>query len=280
MTDDLTAILTRALGGDPAEPNNLLRLRVWADSMEEARTRPSPASSLEGDIRTAINRHSVESGSSTPDFILAEYLLACLHAFDAAINMRESWHGRASRTCIWPFMPAPGRSDPYGEMVCEQHGADCVAAEVVDSRTPCDRCESREGVKHIGQGFHLCAACAGAGGACCDRIEALDCDLAEARAELAAERGEAAGALPGWGPSWLGDDIPAYQGYMGGDPAAGSRVLWAERDAMRVSDDWSAPRSIVWRWGVDDCETGETIHTGTAPTAREAMRAAELAHAR
>jgi len=114
----------------------------------------------------------------------------------------------------------------------------------------------------------------------CDRIEALDCDLAEARAELAAERGEAAGALPSWVPSWLGDDIPAYQSYMGGDPAVASRVLWAEREHKRISDDRSAPRSIVWRWDVDDCETGETIHTGTAPTAHAAMRAAELAYAR
>ena len=50
---------------------------------------------LRKDIETAINRHSAENGSDTPDFILAEYLIACLAAYDQAVTAREKWYGRA-----------------------------------------------------------------------------------------------------------------------------------------------------------------------------------------
>jgi len=46
---------------------------------------------LKEDIELAINRASAENGSDTPDFILAEYLIDCLTAFDKATNMRHKW---------------------------------------------------------------------------------------------------------------------------------------------------------------------------------------------
>lgn len=49
--------------------------------------------SLFTDLQSAINRNSAEKGSNTPDFILAEYLVSCLRAFDAAIQARELWYG-------------------------------------------------------------------------------------------------------------------------------------------------------------------------------------------
>lgn len=51
-------------------------------------------SQLRTDIEQAINRHSAENGSDTPDFILAEYLTDCLAAFDKATRARETWYGR------------------------------------------------------------------------------------------------------------------------------------------------------------------------------------------
>jgi len=51
-------------------------------------------SRLRKDIEQAINKHSIESGSDTPDFILAEYLTDCLRAFDKATVRREEWYGR------------------------------------------------------------------------------------------------------------------------------------------------------------------------------------------
>lgn len=45
-------------------------------------------------LEHAINCHSMESGSNSPDFVLAEYLADCLAAFDKAVMHRESWYGR------------------------------------------------------------------------------------------------------------------------------------------------------------------------------------------
>jgi hypothetical protein len=41
--------------------------------------------------------HSMENGSNTPDFILANYLVDCLRAFERASNQREHWYGMAHR---------------------------------------------------------------------------------------------------------------------------------------------------------------------------------------
>ncbi len=48
--------------------------------------------SLEEEIRTAINRACAERTSDTPDFVLAEYLIICLSAFDHATIARGEWH--------------------------------------------------------------------------------------------------------------------------------------------------------------------------------------------
>ncbi|MFA5135357.1 MAG: hypothetical protein WC505_06265 [Patescibacteria group bacterium] len=53
---------------------------------------------LRKSISDAINRCSAENGSDTPDFILAQYLVGCLQAFDAAVKERERWYGREKRS--------------------------------------------------------------------------------------------------------------------------------------------------------------------------------------
>ncbi len=45
-------------------------------------------------LRILINTHSLEIGSHTPDFILADYLVDCLKLFDNTSNAREMWYGR------------------------------------------------------------------------------------------------------------------------------------------------------------------------------------------
>ena len=42
-------------------------------------------------LEQLINKYSKENGSNTPDFILAEYLTACLKAYDTATNERNNW---------------------------------------------------------------------------------------------------------------------------------------------------------------------------------------------
>jgi len=39
-------------------------------------------------------KYSIERGSNTPDFILAEYLKQCLETFDMCIRRREEWYGK------------------------------------------------------------------------------------------------------------------------------------------------------------------------------------------
>lgn len=45
------------------------------------------------DLEHLINKHSMEKGSNTPDFILARYLTECLAAFDLAQVHRQNWYG-------------------------------------------------------------------------------------------------------------------------------------------------------------------------------------------
>lgn len=49
--------------------------------------------SFERELQDLINRHSVENGSDTPDFILAQYMLTCLTAYQNAVNSRDKWFG-------------------------------------------------------------------------------------------------------------------------------------------------------------------------------------------
>jgi len=49
---------------------------------------------LKKDLSTLLNRHSQENASDTPDFILAQFMLSSLNAFEAAVRSREKWYGR------------------------------------------------------------------------------------------------------------------------------------------------------------------------------------------
>lgn len=48
---------------------------------------------LQEQISTLLNEASREQDSDTPDFILAEYLMACLCAFEMGVNRRDGWYG-------------------------------------------------------------------------------------------------------------------------------------------------------------------------------------------
>lgn len=54
---------------------------------------------LRDEISDVINNNSAENGSNTPDFVLADYLTACLAAFDAATNARDTWHSKPCTIC-------------------------------------------------------------------------------------------------------------------------------------------------------------------------------------
>jgi acid phosphatase family membrane protein YuiD len=49
------------------------------------------------DLTVLLNRYSQENGSDTPDFILAEYLLACLVTWNTHVVRRDAWYGERQR---------------------------------------------------------------------------------------------------------------------------------------------------------------------------------------
>ena len=57
-----------------------------------------PDGSFPAELGSLINKHSIENGSNTPDFILAEYLKQCLITFDMCTRRRDSWYGFESDT--------------------------------------------------------------------------------------------------------------------------------------------------------------------------------------
>lgn len=48
---------------------------------------------LATELSGLLNRYSQENTSDTPDFVLANFLLACLEAYNNAICAREIWYG-------------------------------------------------------------------------------------------------------------------------------------------------------------------------------------------
>jgi hypothetical protein len=45
------------------------------------------------ELELLINKYSMENGSNTPDFILANYLKSCLEVFNKTIEERTKWYG-------------------------------------------------------------------------------------------------------------------------------------------------------------------------------------------
>jgi len=53
---------------------------------------------FEQELQELINRYSKESGSDTPDFMLAEYLYDCLIVFGKTMKARDKWYGKEKFT--------------------------------------------------------------------------------------------------------------------------------------------------------------------------------------
>jgi len=62
---------------------------------------------FEKEIEYLINRHSQENASDTPDWILAQYLVACLASFAVATQQRENWYRRDPRPTAPAEKPEP-----------------------------------------------------------------------------------------------------------------------------------------------------------------------------
>ena len=51
-------------------------------------------STFRSELESVINCYSQENGSNTPDYLLANFLINCMMAFDTAVNARERWYSR------------------------------------------------------------------------------------------------------------------------------------------------------------------------------------------
>jgi hypothetical protein len=60
---------------------------------------------FQADLTALINKYSLENGSNTPDFLLADYLVDCLAVFNVTMARRERWYGRAPVTVAPPLGP-------------------------------------------------------------------------------------------------------------------------------------------------------------------------------
>jgi hypothetical protein len=65
-----------------------------------------PDTNFRDELERLINRHSLENGSGTPDFILAHYVVGCLTVFDATVKARDKW---------WSFEPKIGGIIPAAD---------------------------------------------------------------------------------------------------------------------------------------------------------------------
>lgn len=66
---------------------------MYKDAAALPETATYERSGFEKELESLINRYSMESGSNTPDFILAEYMTNCLNAFHLATRHRDNWYG-------------------------------------------------------------------------------------------------------------------------------------------------------------------------------------------
>lgn len=60
------------------------------------------------ELEHLINKHSMENGSDTPDYMLTDYLMGCLDNFNRIVQSREKWYGRVKEpTCVEGDDPVP-----------------------------------------------------------------------------------------------------------------------------------------------------------------------------
>jgi hypothetical protein len=45
------------------------------------------------ELEELLNRHSMENGSNTPEYVLGDFLAGCLDVFDRAVSIRSMYYG-------------------------------------------------------------------------------------------------------------------------------------------------------------------------------------------
>lgn len=66
-------------------------IEPYNDAILKVEILPDELPPFTKELEALLNRHSKENDSDTPDFILAEYLIKCLDAYEIAIEKRDKW---------------------------------------------------------------------------------------------------------------------------------------------------------------------------------------------
>lgn len=88
LLDQVSARTMQATNAPPVAPSP--DIRVEPERERSARRRNEFVSR----VCSAINCSSLENGSDTPDYIIANFLADVLMAYDSALQQREKWYGR------------------------------------------------------------------------------------------------------------------------------------------------------------------------------------------
>ena len=56
-----------------------------------------PKRNLKRELAGLLNEHSAENASDTPDYLLAEFMLDSLNAYERATQKRDAWYGMNPR---------------------------------------------------------------------------------------------------------------------------------------------------------------------------------------
>lgn len=56
--------------------------------------RNTPSANFRRELEALLNKYSQENGSDSPDFVLAQFLIDSLIAWNGAMGLREAFYGR------------------------------------------------------------------------------------------------------------------------------------------------------------------------------------------
>ena len=95
MTVNIGAWIIKGIAGEFYPCKDEIFKATYKESEEQEMKRD-----IEGfkrELTSLINKYCIENESDTPDFILANYMYACLVAFEKGINKRNKWYGRSDK---------------------------------------------------------------------------------------------------------------------------------------------------------------------------------------
>jgi hypothetical protein len=84
--------------------NRMVAYRNVINIYKEATKKENKTMSFREELTTLINEHSLEGGSNTPDFLLADYLKDTLNTFDKLMTRRDLCQGKSERKLVETYV--------------------------------------------------------------------------------------------------------------------------------------------------------------------------------